>query len=73
MQMQLFTCRLMLRNVFHTWVRELQQANAMLSFHSSPLTLESKADIPNLSHSAFSCWAIVVRGTNIEVVEPGVK
>ena len=39
----------------------------------SSTSLESKADIPNLSHSAFSCWAIVVRGTNIEVVEPGVK
>ena len=39
----------------------------------SSTSLESKADIPNLSHSAFSCWAIVVRGTNIEVVERGVK
>ena len=39
----------------------------------SSTSLESKADIPKLSHSAFSCWAIVVRGANIEVVEPGVK
>ena len=36
-------------------------------------SLESKADMPNLLHSAFSCCAMVVRGTNIEVVEPGVK
>ena len=27
----------------------------------------------NLSHSAFSCCAMVVSGTNIEVVEPGMK
>ena len=36
-------------------------------------SLESKADMPNLLHSAFSCCAMVVRGTNIEVVEPGVN
>ena len=37
-------------------------------------SLESKADMPNLLHSAFSyCCAMVVRGTNLEVVEPWVK
>ena len=36
-------------------------------------SLESKAVTPNLSHSAFSCCAMVVSGTTIEVVEPGMK
>ena len=49
------------------------QGTRRWKIYISSTSLESKADIPNLSHSAFSCWAIVVRGTNIEVVEPGVK
>ena len=44
----------MLRNVSHTWVRELQQANAMLSFHSSLWIQSTQTTRPRPSELCFA-------------------
>ena len=44
----------MLRNVSHTWVRELQQANAMLNFHSSLWIQSTQTIRPRPSELCFA-------------------